>query len=109
MGARRTREEWSDLVAEFEASGDSLERFCAKRRVRVATLKWWRWRLRTAERVSAQVGERGVRLLAVDVVDRAPLPPAAVAVFVSGAELRVEIGTDVEYVGALVSALRSRC
>jgi hypothetical protein len=30
-------------------------------------------------------------------------------VFVSGAELRVEIGTDVEYVGALVSALRSRC
>ena len=67
MGARRTREEWSDLVAEFEASGDSLERFCAKRRVRVATLKWWRWRLRAAERVSAQLPERGVRLLAVDI------------------------------------------
>jgi hypothetical protein len=109
MGARRTREEWSGLVDELEASGDSLERFCAQRRVRVATLKWWRWRLRTAKRVSAQVAERGVRLLAVDVVDRAPLRPAPIAVFVSGAELRVEVGTDVEYVGALVSALRSRC
>jgi hypothetical protein len=106
MGARRTRAEWSGLVDELEASGDSMQRFCAKHQIRIASLKWWRWRLRTERSSTAKPG---VRLLPVDVVDVAALRPTSVLVAVSGAELRVEVGTDVEYVGALVSALRSRC
>jgi hypothetical protein len=109
MGARRTREEWSGLVDELEASGASVQRFCAKRRIRVASLKWWRWRLRS-DRSSAALARPGVRLLPVDVIDVAPLArPTTLVVAISGSELRVEVGTDVEYVGALVSALRSRC
>lgn len=108
MGARRTRGEWSGLVDELGASGDSMQRFCAKHRIRVSRLKWWRWRL-GSERSSAALARPGVRLLPVDVVDVAPLQPATLVVTISGAELRVEVGTDVEYVGALVSALRSRC
>lgn len=108
MGARRTREEWAGLVDELETSGDSLQRFCAKHRLRVASLKWWRWRLRS-ERSSTGLAKPGVRLLPVDVVDVAPLQPTSLVVAITGAELRVEVGTDVEYVGALVSALRSRC
>jgi hypothetical protein len=108
MRARRTREEWSGLVDELEASGESVHRFCAKHRLRVASLKWWRWRLRS-ERRSAALAKPGVRLLPVDVVDLAPVHPTRLVVAISGVELRVEVGTDVEYVGALVSALRARC
>lgn len=108
MGARRTREEWSGLVDEFEASGESVQRFCAKHRIRVASLKWWRWRLR-GQRRSTGLAKPGVRLLPVDVVDLAPFQPTSLVVTISGAAWRVEVGTDVEYVGALVSALRSRC
>lgn len=108
MGARRTREEWASLVDEFEASGESVQRFCTKHRLRVASLKWWRWRLRS-ERRSTALAKPDVRLLPVDIVDVAPLRPTTVVVGISGAELRVEVGTDVDYVSALVSALRSRC
>ena len=48
-----------------------------------------------------------VRLLPVDVVGGAGA--SSVTIAVGGAELRVEVGTDVANVGALVSALRSRC
>lgn len=99
MGARRTREEWSGLVEELEASGESIGRFCAKRRLSVSSLKWWRWRLRS-ERRSAALVTTGVRLLPVDVVDLAPVRPTTISVAVPGAELRIEVGTDVEYVGA---------
>lgn len=108
MGARRTREEWSGLVGELEASGDSVQRFCEKRRLSVSSLKWWRWRLRN-ERGSVALARSGVRLLPVDVVDVAPPRPTTLVVAISGAELRIEVGTDVEYVAALASALRARC
>jgi hypothetical protein len=43
----------------------------------------------------------------VDVVDVAPPRRTALVVAISGAELRVEVGTDVEYVAVLASALRA--
>jgi hypothetical protein len=108
MGARRTREEWAGLVDELETSGNSVQRFCAKHRLRIASLKWWKWRLRSEPR-SAALAKHGTRLLPVDVVDVAPIRATSIAVVVSDAEVRVEVGTDVEYVAALVSALRARC
>ncbi len=110
MGARRTREEWASLVDELDASGLSMQRFCAKHRLPVTSLKWWRWRLRS-ERRSTALTKPDVRLLPVDVIGvaAAPLHPATLVVAIPGAELRIEVGTDVEYVGSLVSELRSRC
>ena len=108
MGARRTREEWASLVEKLDASTDSVARFCRRHRVRASTLKWWRWRLRS-ERRPAALTKPTTRLLAVDVIDVAPLRPTTLVIAASGMEVRVEVGTDIEYVGALVSALRSRC
>ena len=45
----------------------------------------------------------------MDVIDVAPLRLVMFVIAASGVEIRVEVGTDVEYVGALVSALRPRC
>ena len=108
MGARRTREDWAALVEQLDASACSVAGFCRRHRVRASTLKWWRWRLRAEQRPTA-LAKPSARLLAVDVVDGAPLRSTALVIATAGIELRVEVGTDVEYVGALVSALRSRC
>ena len=106
---RRSREEWAGIVAAFEQSRVSLAEFAARRRLRLSSLKWWCWRLRGT---SAPVAETGgdVRLIPVEVVGLAARGAASrIELAVAGVEMRVEIGTDVTYVAALVDALRSRC
>jgi hypothetical protein len=93
------------VLKEFARSGDSIEKFCAKRRIRVKTLKWWRWTLGDAP--SAR--RKDVRLVPVDVIGLAAPRPTTIAITIAALELRVEVGTDVAYVGELVRALRSRC
>ena len=46
---RRSREEWRELVARFEASGRSREDFCAEMGIGASTLRRWcsRFRERT--------------------------------------------------------------
>lgn len=114
MGQRRNREEWAEMLAALEQSGESTERFCAKRRIPVATLKWWRWNLRETRALSRRAKREDVRLVPVDVVglsvaSSAASRPSALVITVSHVEVRLEVGTDVGYVGALVAELRARC
>jgi hypothetical protein len=109
MASRKSREQWVAVVAAFEQSGESIAKFCARRRIRLGTLKWWRWRLRDARAASALVRSADVRLVPVDVIGLAAQRPNGVTIALSDLEVRVEVGTDVTYVGALVGELRSRC
>jgi hypothetical protein len=117
MGARRSRGEWEEIVRAFEAAGEPLQTFCSKRRVRPETLKWWRWRLgastraRSSEAMTVRRPAKDVRLVPVDVIVPAVTTAcgSTIAIAVSDVEVRVEVGTDTAYVGALVAALRSRC
>lgn len=43
---RRSREEWRELVARFEASGQTREDFCAEMGIGESTLRRWCSRLR---------------------------------------------------------------
>ena len=43
---RRSREQWRELVARFEASGQTRERFCAEMGIGESTLRRWCSRLR---------------------------------------------------------------
>lgn len=107
---RRSRAQWLEVLAKFEASGESIATFCAKRQISPRTFAWWRWQLRDERR--AVPARENVRLIAVDVA-----PPSveehaadrAVRIAFAGLDLHVAVGTDVAYVGALVGALRSRC
>jgi pimeloyl-ACP methyl ester carboxylesterase len=65
MAVRKNREQWVAVVAAFEQSGESLAKFCKKRRIRVASLKWWRWRLRDARAATALAMRRGLRVASV--------------------------------------------
>ena len=107
---RRTRKQWSELVAKFGESGAAMSRFCARHRVSVQTFKWWRWHLRE-EAQAATAQDNGVRLIAVDVQQPLAVPASSGAVRIGIADLdvRVEVGTDIGYVAALVDALRARC
>jgi len=55
MRRRRTAEQWRRLFVEFDRSGQTQERFCAKRRVALATFAAWRRKLRATD--LAPVGE----------------------------------------------------
>jgi hypothetical protein len=107
---RRSRAQWLEVLAKFEASGESIATFCAKKQISPRTFAWWRWQLRDERR--AVPARENVRLIAVDIA-----PPSveeraddhAVRIAFAGLDLHVAVGTDVAYVGALVGALRSRC
>ena len=43
---RRSREEWRELVARFEASDQTREEFCAERGIGASTLRRWCSRVR---------------------------------------------------------------
>jgi len=111
MGARRSRAEWEEIIRTFEASGEPLQSFCAKRRIRPETLTWWRWRLRASSKSTTSRRRTDVRLVPVDVIlpTAAPARPSTIVIAVSDVEVRVETGTDPAYLGMLVAALRSSC
>jgi hypothetical protein len=111
MAARRKgRDEWAAIVAAFEGSGEPAAKFCARRGIRVGTLKWWRWRVRGRRcGATALARSNDVRLVPVDVVGLSAARPSAVTIALADLELRVEVGTEVTYVAELVGELRSRC
>lgn len=98
---RRGREFWEPIVEEV-VGGARLVDVARRYRVQPRTLSWWRWKLKSE-------GRRDPLLLPV-VVRRVSAPadePAAVELRVGDLIMRVTSGTDVEYVAALVVALRS--
>ena len=98
------------MIAELEQSGESLETFCARRRIAPATLRWWRWRLPAPG--AAPADACGVQLVGIDVVTPSRSEAASgstVEIAVGGVSVRVAIGTDPTYVAALVVELGRRC
>lgn len=99
---RRTRSFWEKLVAEVRA-GSSAGAVAARHRVRVSTLRWWCWELGRSE-----APEASLRLVPIV----APTParaPHHIEIAWDRSALRVEEGTDVDYVVALARALRDAC
>jgi len=71
--------------------------------VKPRTLQWWSWKLR---RQSTERAE----FLPVVVAERARVvSTTALELEANGVRIRVEPGTDVEYVAALVAAIRAAC
>ena len=109
MREPRSEADWRKTIAAFEASGEKVAAFCARRDINANTLSWWRSRLRR-HGTSAR-GRAGVELVPVDVTAPAPpvKPVTTLAVVVGDAEIQFTTQVDVDYVAALVGALRSRC
>jgi transposase-like protein len=95
---RRGREFWQQLVDEVDG-GASIADVARQYRVQPRTLSWWRWKLH-------RDGESGTQLLPVVVRPLTEQDSGAIALRVRDVIIRVDSGTDVAYVAALVEALR---
>jgi hypothetical protein len=107
--ARRSREQWAALIARLEKSKRPAAEFCARRGIKPRVLHWWRWQLRaTSERSSSSAPRaESVKLLSVDMVgDVGTARADELAVLVSGVEVRVRVGVDVDDLAALVGRPR---
>jgi transposase-like protein len=104
MATRHPRSFWKRLVSETERGG-SIGPVALRHGVRPRTLMWWRWRLRHEPHSEVVTP----RLLPVVVEGHGGPPLHRVEVAVGDVRLRVETGTDVAYVAALVGALRAGC
>ena len=94
---RRPREFWERVAREVERRG-SVSDVAARHGVNERTLSWWCSRLRCERR-------RKPALLPVVVREPAQHLPGAIELAAHGAHLRIEVGTDVGYLAALVHAL----
>jgi hypothetical protein len=57
---RRSREQWAEVVGQFERSGQSHEAFCAQFRLNVGSFRGWLYRLRSVSgRARSRVARGG--------------------------------------------------
>ncbi len=103
---RRSRSWWANTVARWKASGLSASEFAARERVVERTLRWWSSALRRDTR--AERGSPRIEPIAIELVSSAPTfasSGGSIEIAVGRARLRVDVGTDVVYVAALVREL----
>jgi hypothetical protein len=106
---RRSREQWAQIVEQFERSGQSHDAFCAQQRLNVGSFRGWLYRLRSGA-AQGKVARSASRLLPVRVAPIGAAEEETVIEFVVGeAVLRVRGGFGPAYVAELVTLLRSRC
>lgn len=105
---RRSRGEWVEVIARWQASGQDRYRFAASLGVSPSTLSWWAWELGRAgkaERASAS-------FVPVEVCEPRASASASVAaaavVECGGVRLEISTETDPRWVAAVMSEL-SEC
>ena len=112
MERRKNRAKWAAIITALDASGENVERFCARRRIKRRTLQWWRWNL-ARDGVAPARGASSVELIAVDVVESARNADggslSAIELSLGDLAMRFRVGTEPGYIASLVAALRSRC
>jgi len=96
---RHPRSYWEKLVAEVDA-GMPVVNVARRHGVHARTLGWWRTQLRRAP--------SSVRLVPVN-APGVHVTGRHIEIAVRAAALRIEEGTDVDYVAAVVRALRGTC
>lgn len=105
--AARSRSWWKRTVSRWKSSGLTAAEFAAREDVSERTLRWWSSTLRRGTRAERGSGERTATIAPIEIeVPRAASRARHVEILVDGAVLRAEVGTDVEYVAALVRQLR---
>jgi hypothetical protein len=107
---RLGREQWKELVAEYEAGGFAQKEIAAKHDVSLATFQFHLYKTRK-ERRSIRSSESLPTFLPVTVVASPALKARGreatllEAMFRSGVGLRFAVGTDTRYLAELFAAL----
>jgi hypothetical protein len=106
---RRSRDQWAEIVEEFERSGLSHAAFCARERLNVGSFRGWLYRLRQGSE-GGKVARSATRLLPVRVsAHGAADDEAFVELSVADVVVRLRGSVGPAYVAELVGRLRDRC
>ena len=98
-GQRHNRAWWCKTIADFIASGMNRLDFAARRGVHPESVRQWQRKVRSEPAAVPT-------LLRVELAEAEPaLAPAVFEAIVGPAALRVAVGTDPAYVGAVVAAI----
>ena len=103
MATRHDRGFWERACREVE-HGAKVGEVARRLGVRPRTLQWWCWKLRR------EPSAKPAGFLPVVVAERAPgASTAMLELEANDVRIRVELGADVQYVAALVAAIRAAC
>jgi len=104
---RRTPEQWSALVKEYEASGQSQRGFCSERGIGQSSLRYWRRRLEGDRPGGGRIS--GARLVPVRVCGDGPSHAGSGLTLVVGSSLRIEVapGFDVTTLERVLTTLEA--
>ncbi len=91
---RRTPEQWTELVRNYEASGQSQRAFCAERGIGQSSLRYWKRRLEQGLGIQNTRTSRSTRLVPVKLVEEAAGLADSGLVVVSQRGIRVEIARE---------------
>jgi hypothetical protein len=106
--SRHTRQEWVEILSEFERSGQSAEDFAAEKHVQSRTLLWWKTAIKRSS-PRKQAKQPPIKMLPVAVKSSATPGPSLIEIVLGETVLRFPNGTDAEYVGALLLELKTSC
>ena len=104
----KTQAVWKERVARWREGGKSLEEFAEREGLKLASLKWWRWRLEGARGKATGPVAHGTTFLEVEpaAAERSPVPAADgqryEVVLGNGRVVRVPVGfADSEFARVL--------
>lgn len=103
---KRSREDWSELVAKWKRSGESVETFAEPLGIRPKTLQWWVWRLGAQKKSVERKRNAQVRMLPVSIraaVERAPM----LEIVLSDATVRFPAETSPKYIGDVLFEIKA--
>ena len=94
---------WSKRVLAFERSGLRRREWCGRNGVALATLDYWRYRLRTAVPISQSL----VPIVVTDAASmRSSSGPGVIEIDVAGVRMRADSGVDVDWLCRVLRGLR---
>jgi hypothetical protein len=110
MPTRHDREFWENACREVLAGAKATD-VARRLGVRPRTLQWWSWKLRNdgVAKPAKRVAKRAQFLPVVVSEITATVGTTSLELETNGVRVRVQIGSDVQYVATLVAALRDAC
>lgn len=97
---RRSRDEWQRIVTRWRSSEWTAEYFANRNDLSPRTLRWWSSKFPAEDAVSPSP-----TFVPVEVTDLRRAEPGSIELEVGHVRVRVELGTDPDYVAALVRSL----
>lgn len=101
--AKYKLDRWKTLIAEWQRSGKTREKFCKEKDVTVATFSYWRTKINKLEKVNPESPAR-------DGFIRYTLPPTGKLGYSiewpDGMKLRIPTGIGVQEIAGLLVSLR---